>query len=261
MLRKLLKLSKVFNSHCNKLLRPVTLSRSQPYSQLFTFTIDEFHNSGFSFAEDVKMPNDNNNQGLSSVNSKEVKELSPKDMQEIMELIEKDFSSMFHLFYEDLLEPSATSSSAASDLSNSDMVHKVKNFLHEEENWCSGRIGDLLTNCEVSPSVWEKCLDYYIKEDSEFGYWYKNWEEALLEKSLPLVELSEEQYTQLTDCLKDKWKMYCSHEKYKNIMNNYEMSRRLREKIKDDIEEAYGVNMNCVYDEILPKTTTTSMRV
>jgi ribosomal protein S13 len=247
MLRKLVKLSKVFNSYSNKVLIPLSFSRSQPYSQLFTPTIDEIRNSGFCFSEDAKIPVDQHNQA---------KRLSIKDMQEIMELIEKDFSNMFQLFYEDLLEHSNVSSMTASDSGNHEMIHKIKDFLHEEENWCSGRMGDLLANCEVSPSVWEKCLDYYIKDDSEFGNWYQSWEEALLEKSLPLVDLSDEEYTQLKDCLKEKWNMYCSHERYKNIKNNYEMSRRLREKIKDDIEEKFGVNMNCLYDEILPKTTT-----
>jgi len=62
-------------------------------------------------------------------------------------------------------------------------------------------MGSVLTELGVNPDVWDKNMNYYIKEDDNFNNWYTNWQQQLLEKVFPLEKISEEKKEEIKKSL------------------------------------------------------------
>jgi len=94
------------------------------------------------------------------------KPLPPQVLGEIMETIANDLADEVKVIFADIAEEMPK---ASKEVRAKEAINRVKDFINCEENWTSGKMGSLLTDCGISPAIWEKSLDYYIKEDDEIS--------------------------------------------------------------------------------------------
>jgi len=115
--------------------------------------------------------------------------MSSQAIREILEAIGSLSPNEFKKLYTEL---SDVIPKGAGDNSINESMTKVKEFFENQSNWREGRMGSVLTELGVNPDVWDKNMNYYIKEDDNFNKWYTNWQQQLLEKVFPLEKISEE---------------------------------------------------------------------
>jgi len=115
--------------------------------------------------------------------------MSSQAIREILEAIGSLSPNEFKKLYTEL---SDVIPKGAGDNSINESMTKVKEFFENQSNWREGRMGSVLTELGVNPDVWDKNMNYYIKEDDNFNNWYTNLQQQLLEKVFPLEKISEE---------------------------------------------------------------------
>jgi len=177
------------------------------------------------------------------------KPLPPQVLDEIMETMANDLSDEVNVIFAAISEEMPK---ASKEVRAKEVINRVKDFINLEENWTSGKMGSLLTDCDISPALWEKSLDYYIKEDDEISHQlYTNFAKVLLEKS-QLKELNEEEKLAIKQFLETKLQEFAEHEGFKKVTTpeEDERSKVVHSKIADAVEEKYNVNVNPVRDTL-----------
>jgi phage host-nuclease inhibitor protein Gam len=159
------------------------------------------------------------------------KVLSAQTIRDIMDSVAKlspeEFTNMYNRFSKEM--PKATKNLSATEISD-----HFKSLVGNPKNWETGKTRSVLENGEIQPAVWEKEMDYYIKEDNTFGSWYTNLQQSLIEKNFPLEELSDAQKKEIQEYSKKHYDEHSKETKTKGV--SYD-------KVIEDLQNKYSFNV------------------